>query len=101
MSLDLHPKLTKLLYRAPHFGAAGSELFRNTRPADNDSGVIAEQADNAAKARVGRIVVKVDIPFCAALSDEGIMREWRERNKRQAATPAASSCSSRLPVRNG
>ena len=42
MAGDLHAQLAKLLYRAPYFGTAGTELLSNARAADDDGGVVAQ-----------------------------------------------------------
>src|SRR5208283_5129725 len=42
-----------MLYCPPHFGAAGAEFFGDASPADDHCGVVAQQAHNAAKPRVG------------------------------------------------
>ena len=43
----------QMLHGAPDFRTRGAEIFRQAPAADNDHGVVAEQAANAAEARVG------------------------------------------------
>jgi hypothetical protein len=81
MALDLHAQLAKLLNRAPDFRAAGFELFCDTCPANHDGSVIAKQADNAAQARVSRILIGSGTPLCTELSDAEIMSERSEDSK--------------------
>ena len=73
MAFDLHAELAKLLDRAPDFRAAGAQFFSDTGPANDYGSVIAEQADDAAKPRIGRAWIGCRIPSCAEVSDEGIM----------------------------
>ena len=79
MSGDLHAEFAQMLHRPPDFGAAGAQFLGDARAADDHRGVVAQQANNAAQARIGG-AVRLDIHAgwrCAG--DNKIMRD-RERD---------------------
>jgi hypothetical protein len=78
MTRDLQAQLAQMLHRAPHFGAGGAQLFGNARAADDDGRVVAEQAHNAAQARVGRTVGQDAVAGWRGSGDRKIMREPEE-----------------------
>ncbi len=78
MTGDLHAQFAKMLHRAPHLGARRAQLLGNARAADDDGGVVAQQAHNAAQARVGRTVGRSVGASWRGSGDRTIMREWGE-----------------------
>ena len=78
MTSDLDTELTKVLYRSPHLGARCAQLFGDALAADDDGSVLAQQADDAAEARVGRrAVAGVDADWGGG-RDRKIMREGEQ-----------------------
>jgi hypothetical protein len=51
---DANAQFAKMLYRAPDFRARGSQFFRDARTADDQRGVVAQQANDVAEAGVGQ-----------------------------------------------
>jgi len=78
MAGNLHAEVTQVLDSAPDFRARGAKLFRDARAADDDRGVIAQQADDATQARIRRAVgARVNAGWRSA-GDKTIMREGEE-----------------------
>ena len=53
---DLHAQFAKMLHRPPDFGARRAKFLGNASAADDDGGVVAQQADDAAEPRVGGVI---------------------------------------------
>jgi hypothetical protein len=73
MAGDLHSEIAKLLHGAPDFRTRGAELFGDALAADDDSGIVAQQANDAAEARVGGAVARG--ASWVGAGDKTIMRE--------------------------
>ncbi len=52
MSGDLDAQFAQLLHQPPHLRPAGSDLFCNLGPADNDGGVLGQQPHNPPQSRI-------------------------------------------------
>ena len=78
MSGDLETQLAQMLHRAPHFGAAGAQLLGDARAADDHGRVVAQQAHDAAQARVGGAVGRSIGAGWRGAGDRTIMRERGE-----------------------
>src|ERR1017187_8746150 len=77
MTRELQAHLAQMLHRAPHLGAGGAQLFGNAGAADDDRRVVAQQAHNAAQARVGRTVGRDVGAGWRGSGDRTIMRDGR------------------------
>ena len=53
MAGDLYAQFAQMLHRAPDLGARSAQLLGDALAADDDGRVVAEQAHDAAEARVG------------------------------------------------
>src|SRR5208283_5813546 len=77
MPRDLQSKLAQMLHRPPNFGAAGAQFLGDTRSTDDDGGVVAQQAHNAAETCVsGTVWLEIRADWLCA-GDNKIMRERR------------------------
>ena len=74
----MQAQLAQMLNGAPHLGAGGAQLLGNACAADDHGRVVAEQAHNAAQARVGRTVGRVVGADWCVSHDRMIMRELGE-----------------------
>jgi len=79
MSHDTDAEFTQMLHRAPHFGAGGPELLRNSRSAHDQRRVIAQQTNDMAEPVVSNSFRRpfVDASWCWAC-DRRIMRDLRK-----------------------
>jgi hypothetical protein len=91
MAGDIDPEAAQLLNQAPDFKTIGGNFLRDFRSADHESGVLHQQAHDAAEAKIGGWFVRrgrecprtpTASDWCR-LRDVGIMRESLKNNNRR------------------
>ena len=91
MTSDIDTEAAQLLNQTPDFRTIGGNFLRDFRSADNESGVLHQQAHDAAQTKIGGLFVKrrSECPRQPTASDwcrprnVGIMRESLKNNNRQ------------------
>src|SRR5271156_4199546 len=91
MAGDIHTEAAQLLNETPDFGTIGRNLLRDFCSADDDGGMLHQEAHDAAEANVGgllRVFAGAGLrgqwarrPGWGSLPDAGIMLQMRGNNK--------------------